>query len=52
MCVINRDKLWFDDQCTLAFGHEQEAHFRWTSDRSLVNCEEFGRCQVRANGTY
>ena len=29
----------------------QEAHLRWTSDRSRVNWEEFVRCQVRANET-
>ena len=34
---------WFDDQCRHAFGLKQEAHFRWTRDRSRVNCEEFVR---------
>ena len=33
-------------------GLKQEAHLRWTSDRSRVNWEEFVRCQVRANETY
>ena len=32
--------------------HEQEAHLRWTRDRSRVNWEEFVRYQVRANETY
>ena len=41
-----------DDQCTRAFCLKQEAHLRWTSDRSRVNWEEFVRCQVRANETY
>ena len=35
-----------------AFGLEQEAHLRWTRDRSRVNWEEFVHCQVRANETY
>ena len=48
----NKDKPWFDDQCRHAFGHKQEAHLRWTRDRSPVNWEEFVRCQVRANETY
>ena len=28
ICVHNKDKLWFDDQCRHAFGHKQEAHLR------------------------
>ena len=35
--VRNKDKPWFDDQCRHAFYLEQEAHLRWTRDRSLVN---------------
>ena len=50
--VQNKDKLWFDDQCRHAFGLKQEAHLRWTHDRSRVYWEEFVRCQVRANETY
>ena len=50
--VRNKDKPWFDDQCWHAFGLKQEAHLRWTRDRSRVNWEEFMRCQVRANDTY
>ena len=34
------------------FGLKQEAHLRWTRDRSRVNWEEFVRYQVRANETY
>ena len=49
--VHNKDKPWFDDQCRHAFGLKQEAHLRWTCDRSRVNWEEFVRCQVRANET-
>ena len=52
ICVRNKDKPWFDDQCRHAFGLEQEAHLRWTRDRSRVNWEEFVRYQVRANETY
>ena len=48
----NKDKPWFDDQCRHAFGLTQEAHNRWTSDRSRINWEEFVRYQVRANETY
>ena len=47
--VCNKDKPWFDDQCRQAFGLKQEAHLRWTRDRSWVNWEEYVRCQVRAN---
>ena len=50
--VRNKDKDWFDDQCMHAFGLKQEAHLRWTRDRSRVNWEQFFRCQVRANETY
>ena len=28
ICVRNKDKPWFDDQCTQAFGLKQEAHLR------------------------
>ena len=48
----NKNKPWFDGQCRHAFGFKQEAHLRSTRDRSLVNYEEFVRCQVRANETY
>ena len=41
-----------DEQCRHAFGLNQEAHLRWTRDRSRVNWEEFIRCQVRSNETY
>ena len=50
--VRNKDKPWFDDQCRHAFGLKQEAHLRWTRDRSRVNWEEFVHCQVRDNETY
>ena len=50
--VRNKDKSWFDDQCRHAFNLKQEAHLRWTRDRSRVNWEEIVRCQVRANETY
>ena len=50
--VRNKDSPWFDDQCRRALDLKQEAHLRWTSDRSRVNWEEFVRCQVRANETY
>ena len=50
--VRNKNKPWFDDQCRQAFGLKQEAHLRWTHDRTLVNWEDFVRYQVRANETY
>ena len=50
--VLNKDKPWFDDQFRHAFGLKQEAHLRWTRDRSRVNWEEFVHYQVRANETY
>ena len=50
--VRNKHKPWFDDQSRHAFGLKQEAHLRWTHDRSRVNWEEFIRCQVRSNETY
>ena len=31
---------------------KQEAHLRWTRDRSRDNREEFVLCQVRDNETY
>ena len=50
--VLNKDKPWFDNQCRHAFGFYQDAHIRWTGNRSRVNWEEFVLCQVRANETY
>ena len=50
--VCNKDKPWFDDLCRRAFDLKQEAHLRWTRDRSRVNWEECVRCQVRANEIY
>ena len=48
----NKDEPWFDDQCRHALGLKQEAHLRWTRDRSQANWEEFVRYQVRANESY
>ena len=42
--VRNKDKPWFDDLCRRAFDSKQEAHLRWTRDRSRVNWEEFVHC--------
>ena len=50
--VRNKDKPWFDDQCRHAVGLKQEAHLRWSRDRSRFNSEEFVCCKVRANETY
>ena len=49
--VRNKDKPWVDEECKRAFCLKQEAHLRWTRDRSRVNWEQFLRCQVRANET-
>ena len=35
--VRNKDKPWFDDQRRHTFRLKQEAHLRWTRDRSRVN---------------
>ena len=48
----NKYKPRFGDQCRHAFGLKQEAHIRWTRDRSRVNWEEFVRSRVRANETF
>ena len=45
----NNYKPWFDDQCRRDFDLKQEAHLRWTRDRSRVNWKEFVCCQVRPN---
>ena len=50
--VRNKDKPWFDDQCRHDFDLKQEAHLRWTRDRSRVNWEEFVHCQVRTKEAY
>ena len=50
--VCNKDKPWFDDLCRRAFDLKQEAHLRWTRDRSRANWKEFVHCQVRANEAY
>ena len=50
--MCNKDKPWFDDQCRHSFGLKQEAHLRWTRDRSRVNWKKSVHCQVRANETY
>ena len=52
ICVHNKDKPCFDDQCRHACGLKQEAHLWWTHDRSRVNLDEFVHYQVRANKTY
>ena len=52
ICVWNKDKPWFDDQCRHAFRIKQEAHLQWTRDRSRVKWDEFVHCKVRANETY
>ena len=52
ICVRNKDKHLFDDQCRSAFDLKLEDHLRLTRDLSRVNWEEIVRCQGRANKTY
>ena len=35
--VSNKDEPCFDDQCRYDFGLKQEAHLRWSRDRTRVN---------------
>ena len=37
ICVRNKEKPWFNDDCRSAFDLKQEAHLRWTRDRFQVN---------------
>ena len=48
----NKDKPWFNDDCRRAFDLKQEAHRRWSRDRSRVNWDEFVHYQWRANVIY
>ena len=50
--VRNKDKPWFNDDCRRAFDLKQEAHLRWTRDRSRVNWDEFVHYQRSANAVY
>ena len=49
--VCYKDKPWFDDQCMGAFDLKQDAHLRWTRDRSRVNWEQFIQSSY-SNETY
>ena len=50
--VRNKDKLWVNHDCKLAFDIKQGAHLRWTRDHSRVNWDEFVHYQRRANAVY
>ena len=50
--VRNKDKPWFNNDCRRAFDLKQEAHHRWTRDRTLVNWDEFVHYHRRANAVY
>lgn len=39
----NKNKLWFNDDYRRAFDLNQEAHPRWTRDRSRGNWNEFDK---------
>ena len=50
--VCNKDKPWFSDDCRHAFDLKQEAHRRWSRDRSRVKWDEFVHYQRRTNVIY
>ena len=52
ICVRNKDKPWFNDDCRLVFDIKQWAHLQWTRDRSRVNWDEFVHYQRRVNAVY
>ena len=52
MCVTTISLGLMIKACRHAFGFKQDAHLRWTRDRSRVDWEKFVSCQVRANETY
>ena len=52
ICVRNKDKPWFNDDCRLAFDIKQGAHLWWTRYRSRDNWDEFVHYQRRANAVY
>ena len=52
ICVCNKDKPWFDEQCRHAFAPSRRLIFGGPGDRSRVNWDEFVRYQVIANETY
>ena len=52
MCITRINLGLMINACRHAFRLKQEAHLRWTRDRSRANWEEFVRCQVRANEAY
>ena len=52
MCITIISLGLMINACMHAFGLKQEAHHRWTRNRSYVNREEFFHCQVRANEIY
>ena len=52
ICVRNKDKPWFSNDCRHAFDIKQGAHLRWTRDRSRDNWDEFVHYQRRANAVY
>ena len=49
ICVRNKDKPWFNDDCRRAFDLKQEAHLQWTRDHSRVNWDEFVLYQRMTN---
>ena len=48
MCITKM----FNDDCRRAFDLKQEAHLRWTRDRTRDNWDELVHYQMRANVVY
>ena len=52
ICVRNKEKSWFINDCRCAFDHRQETHLRWTRDHSRVNRDKFVHYQRMTNVVY
>ena len=50
--VRNKEKPWFNGDCRCGFDLKQEAHLRWSRDRSRINWDEFVHYLRRANVIY
>ena len=50
--VRNKDEPWFNCDCRRTLDITQEAHLRWTRDRSRVNLVEFVHYKRRLNEVY
>ena len=50
ICVHNKDKPWFNDDCMLAFDIKPRAHLLWIRDHSRV--KEGQCCLVSVAGMF